>query len=140
MATKKKATLKTQETTQSAAAFIAELPVDVRADCERLDAMMQAAAGEAGVLWAGGLVGYGRRVLRYATGRELDWMKVAFAARKAGLSVYLHEGFDAPSTQALLQQLGKHKVGTGCLTFKRLADIDERVLQQLIEAQVARAA
>jgi hypothetical protein len=138
MATKK-TTLKTQETAQSAAAFIASVPDDVRDDVAKLDAWMQAATGEAGVIWAGGIVGYGRRVLRYASGRELDWMKVAFSARKTGLSVYLHEGFEATSTQALLQRLGKHKTGKGCLYIKRLADIDEDVLQQLIVAQVAHA-
>jgi hypothetical protein len=137
MATTKKAALKTVETVETATTYVAGLPDDVRADSERLDALMQAATGEAGVVWAGGIVGYGRRVLRYASGRELDWMKVAFAARKTGLSVYLHEGFEATSTQALLQQLGKHKTGKGCLIIKRLADIDESVLQELIEAQVA---
>jgi hypothetical protein len=137
MATKKKTVPRTPHTVEAATTFIAGLPDDVRADCERLDALMQAATGDAGVVWAGGIVGYGRRVLRYASGRELDWMKVAFSARKTGLSLYLHEGIEATSTQALLQRLGKHKTGKGCLIIKRLADVDERVLQELIEAQVA---
>lgn len=141
MATKKQAALKTQETAQTAAAFIAGIDDDVvRASSQRLDALMQATTGEAGVVWAGGLLGYGRRVLRYDTGREVPWMKVAFAVRAAGFSVYVNEGFETASTQALLQRLGKHGVGKGCLTFKRLSDIDEDVLRALIEAQVTRTA
>lgn len=132
-----KSTLKTQETKVSAAAFLKTLPDDVRADCEQLDAWMSAATGEPGVLWGKSIVGYGHRVLRYESGRELDWMKIAFAPRKGALTLYLLDGFDGYAAQ--LKRLGKHSIGKSCLYIKRLADVDAGVVQELIRASVAHA-
>jgi hypothetical protein len=132
-----KSTLKTQETKVSAAAYLAQLPDDVRADCQRLDAWMSAATGEPGVMWGSSIVGYGHRVLRYDSGRELDWMKIAFAPRKGTLTLYLLDGFSDYAAQ--LKRLGKHKTGKSCLYIKRLADVDVGVLQEMIRASVDHA-
>jgi Domain of unknown function (DU1801) len=36
-----------------------------------------------------------------------------------------------------MARLGKHKSGKSCLYIKKLADVDEAVLQELIDAAVA---
>jgi hypothetical protein len=38
---------------------------------------------------------------------------------------------------ALLKKLGKHKTGKGCLYIKKLDDVDESTLKQLIRQSVA---
>ena len=43
-------------------------------------------------------------------------------------------GWQRPA--ALMDDLGKHKAGQGCVYIKRLADVDERVLQKLIALSV----
>jgi hypothetical protein len=49
--------------------------------------------------------------------------------------VYLvAEGTDQP---ALLAKVGKHRVGKACLYFKRLADLDQEVLEQLVVGSLA---
>jgi hypothetical protein len=40
------------------------------------------------------------------------------------------DGF--PRHQALLDRLGKHRHGKSCLYIKRLADVDEEVLEELL--------
>ena len=51
------------------------------------------------------------------------------------LVVYLlAEGQDQDK---LLRQLGKHKFGKACLYIKRLADINPRVLEQLVTGSLA---
>ncbi|WP_251024065.1 DUF1801 domain-containing protein [Arthrobacter sp. ISL-65] len=53
-----------------------------------------------------------------------------FSPRKASLSLY---GLtNAPESAALLDRLGKHKTGAGCLYINKLADVEEAVLAELI--------
>ena len=55
---------------------------------------------------------------------------MGFSPRKQNLTLYLNidEGWD----EDLLSKLGKHKLGKGCLYFKRLSDVDEKILEKLI--------
>jgi hypothetical protein len=41
------------------------------------------------------------------------------------------------SAKALLAKLGKHSTGKGCLYIKKLADVDQEVLEELIVKAVA---
>ena len=104
-----------------------------RADCAAVAASMQQATGEPAVIWGSSIVGFGRYRYRYGSGREADWPLVGFAARKNDLTLYLV--FDG--SEALLAKLGKHKTGKGCLYLKSLADVDQRVLAEMIARSVA---
>ncbi|HMG16476.1 MAG TPA: DUF1801 domain-containing protein [Saprospiraceae bacterium] len=68
------------------------------------------------------------------TGREVDWLKIGFAPRKANLSVYLSIGIK--EHVAVLEQLGKHKTGVGCLYINKLDDINLDVLKLMIESSL----
>ena len=59
-----------------------------------------------------------------------ETMAIGLAARKAALTLY---GLTYYGSEAeLLAQLGPHTTGKGCLYLKRLADIDEAVLRELV--------
>jgi hypothetical protein len=58
-----------------------------------------------------------------------------FAIRGRELVVYLMARDE--EQRALLSRLGKHKMGRSCLYFKRLADVDNKVLEQLVANSVA---
>lgn len=47
-------------------------------------------------------------------------------------SLSLYGLTNAPGAAALLECLGKHKTGAGCLYINRLTDVDEAVLAELI--------
>ncbi len=129
------AELKTKETAASVKDFFSEIADEkVRQDCEKISALMEKATGAKPKMWGASIVGFGNRHLKSAAGREVDWLEIGFSPRKANLTLYLNigEGWD----EDLLSQLGKHKLGKGCLYFKRLSDIDETVLEQLIENSV----
>jgi hypothetical protein len=49
--------------------------------------------------------------------------------------VYLLAGYEG--AEALLAQLGKHKIGKACLYIKRLADVQLPILEQLVARSVA---
>jgi len=109
--------------------------VQRRADAVRLCALMEDVAGEPPVLWGAGIVGFGSYHYRYDSGREGDAPLVGFAPRKPHLVVYLVGGFE-DRYESTLARLGPHRTGKGCLYLKRLDDIDETALRELIERSV----
>lgn len=128
-----KAKIKTVETAASVDAFInAQKDAEVRSDCRELVRIMRKATGEPPRMWGTSLVGFGNRVFTSpATGRQVDWFLCGFSPRKQNLSLHLMPD-DLDRYAALLNKLGRHGVGRGCLYIKRLADVDMRVLEQLV--------
>ena len=129
------AELKTKKTAASVEDFISEIADEkVRRDSEQISALMEKATGVKPKMWGASIVGFGERHVKSASGREVDWLEIGFSPRKQNLTLYLNigEGWDA----RLLSKLGKHKLGMGCLYFKRLSDVDETVLEKLIEDSV----
>ncbi len=99
--------------------------------------MMKKAIGEEPEMWGSALIGFGHiKVKSPATGREVDWLQIGFSPRKANLSLYLCG--DIRQHAAILEKLGKHKTGVGCLYINKLADVDMNVLKELIDASLTR--
>lgn len=125
------AELKTKETKASVAAFLAAIPdPQRREDAQAVAAMMKAATKAEPRMWGTGIVGFGAQHYKYASGREGDWFKVGFAPRKDALTLYITSSFE--QYPELMTKLGKYKTGKSCLHMKRLADVDVKVLKQLI--------
>ncbi len=125
-----KAELKTKVNDASVDAFIDAQPAEVAADCRTIMQLMQKATGEKARMWGASIVGFGKYHYKGASGREGEWMVTGFSPRKANISLYILNGLD--KSGALLQKLGKHTTGKGCLYIKRLSDVDAKVLEQLI--------
>ncbi len=102
-----------------------------RADAFRVLEMFKAATGEEPRMWGPAIVGFGSMALRYPDGRELDWPLVGFSPRKANMTLYVVS--KSPNQASLLEKLGPHKTSVSCLYIKRLADVDEDVLLELIK-------
>jgi Domain of unknown function (DU1801) len=106
-----------------------------RADCITLDKMIQEVTGRKPKMWGKEMVGYGCYHYVGKSGREGDWFKTGFAPRKNQLSIYCIGGFD--NHQGILDRLGKHKLGKGCLYVKNLDVIDKEVLKELLAANIS---
>lgn len=106
-----------------------------RSDCQQLMAILARITGEAPRMWGPSIVGYGRYSYRYESGRTGESCVTGFAVRGKELVVYLVS--EDATQQALLAQLGKHKMGKACLYIKQLADIDVAVLERLVANAVA---
>ena len=129
---------KTVPTKQPFAAFVKTVPDERRRnDAKRLDAIIRDVTGEKPVMWGDAIVGYGIVKQTYATGRVVDWMRVGFAPRKAAISLYM--SCDLTPLRRLLDKMGPHTTGVGCIYVKRLDDLDEQVLRKLIERAYALA-
>lgn len=125
-----KAELKTKENDASVDAFISKQPEDIAADCRAIAKLMKKVTGEEPRMWGTSMVGFGRYHYKGASGREGEWMLTGFSPRKANLTVYILSGLEQHA--ALLKKFGKHSTGKGCLYFKRLSDVDPKVLEELV--------
>lgn len=132
------AELKTKANDASVEAFLAGIePEERREDCRTLAALMHDATGEEPRMWGSTIVGFGSYAYRYASGRTGTLFQIGFAPRKRDLTLYLMGGVGRHSE--LLERLGPHRHGKGCLYLKRLDGLDRPTLEALIGAAVARA-
>lgn len=128
-----KAELKTKVNDGSVVDFLNSIADEQkRIDSFKLVTILQKITGEKPKMWGPAIIGFGERRLKYNSGRELDWMVVGLSPRKANLTLY--GLFGSSEQNALLEKLGKHSTGKGCLYIKHLSDIDEKVLEKLIKA------
>jgi hypothetical protein len=82
-------------------------------------------------MWGPAIVGFGSCTIKYADGRELDWPMAAFSPRKQNMTLYVIN--PSPKQPELLAKLGKHSTSVSCLYIKRLADVDEKILERIIK-------
>jgi len=126
---------KTKATNASVTAFINSIDdKQKRADARKVAAMMRKATGKRAKMWGPSIVGYGTYHYKYASGREGDFLMTGFSPRKQALTVYIIPGFE--HFEVLMNKLGKYKTGKSCLYIKRLSDVDEKILEQLISRSV----
>ena len=83
-------------------------------------------------------MGFGFRPYTNTTGTN-DWFVVDFSPRKNALTLYgIHDGY-ASTPDPLLAQLGPSTTGKSCVYVKRLDQIDQGVLEQLVRTAWSQA-
>ena len=105
-----------------------------RRDAQTLVDLMRRATGQEPRMW-GTVIGFGQYHYRYASGREGDGPAAGFAARRAATTVYLLDGVGAHAN--LLEKLGPHTSGVGCIYIKSVDQVDREVLEAIIERSYA---
>ena len=105
------------------------------ADCEALVAMCKRVTKQPPKMWGPSIVGYGSYTYTYESGHSGDACLTGFAVRGKELVVYVIA--ESPAQVSLLSRLGRHRMGKACLYFRRLADLDVKVLEALIAGSVA---
>ena len=126
----------TRPTDASVAGFLAGVPDERRRDdAGGLCVMMQEVTGEPPAMWGSSIIGFGTYHYRYASGHEGDSALASFSPRSQHLAIYLVGEFEGRH-QSVLARLGPHKTGKGCLYVKRLDDVDQDALRELIDRSV----
>jgi hypothetical protein len=121
---------KTKPTADSVTGFISAIPNETqRADAKTLVRLLQTATGEKPKMWGPSIIGFGSCHYKYESGREGDMPLIGFSPRKA--ATVLYGATAASDAESLLAKLGKHSTGKGCLYIKKLADVDQKVLEDL---------
>jgi hypothetical protein len=121
----------TRPTGEDVTAFLDAVP-DERRRADALDAvdLIREVTGSEPRMWGDAVVGFGRQPYRTADGKEREWFAVGLAPRKAALTLYGLTYYG--SNTDLLERLGPHTTGKGCLYLKRLEDVDREVLTELV--------
>ena len=126
---------KTQKTENSVADFLNSLPDEgKRRDSFAVLELLKQISGQEPKLWGASIIGFGDTHYKYESGREGDWFLVGFSPHKQNLTLYLTGGLPR---QGLLDQLGKHKTGKGCLYINKLSDVNLEVLREMIAQSLA---
>jgi hypothetical protein len=126
---------KTKATDQSVDEFLHKVENEKkREDSYKLIEMMREVTGEEPKMWGPSMVGFGKYHYKYTSGREGDAFVTGFSPRKGAMTLYILAGFEEEDD--LLSKLGKFTTGKSCLYVKRLSDIDQDVLKQLVAKSV----
>jgi len=129
------AELKTRPTKASVTSFLNSIEDSgKRRDAKKVAAMMRRSTGARARMWGSSIVGYGTYSYTNSSNKECEWMLTGYSPRKQALSVYIMPGFSGFKT--LMKKLGKHSTGRSCLYIKRLDDVDEKVLEEIIDRSV----
>lgn len=122
--------LKTKPNNTSVSDFLdTVVPESKKLDGYKLLEIFHQVTGMPPILWGPSLIGFGRYSYSNSSGKTLEWFPVGFSPRKQSISIHLmiaHEDLEE------LPQLGKFKLGKGCIYFNKLEDVDETILSKMI--------
>jgi hypothetical protein len=135
--------LKTKENDADVLAFIDSVKSEQRReDAKKLLKIFEEVTGYPAKMWGSAIIGFGSYHYKYPSGQEGDMPLTGFSPRVQAMTAYISTGFDEYAEASgydpapLLKRLGKHTTGKVCLYFKKLSDIDESILRQLIKDSV----
>jgi hypothetical protein len=130
------AELKTKPTGVSVKAYLDAIEDETRRkDCRAIAALMKRVTGCTPKMWGPSIVGFGSYHYEYASGHSGDMCLTGFSSRGREIVVYLMAADERAGK--LFAALGKHRRGKSCLYFKRLAEVDLPVLEQLVALSFA---
>jgi hypothetical protein len=106
-----------------------------RRDSIEILKLMQEVTGFEPKMWGSSIIGFGSYHYKSERSRqEGDWPLVGFSPRKAAISLYVYSG--TAGQEDLLNELGKFKMGKGCIYVKKLSDINTITLKKLIRSTI----
>jgi hypothetical protein len=103
-----------------------------RRDAETLLELMTRATGQPARIAYSGLFGFGTYHYQYESGRQGDAPVAGFAPRKPATTICLNDGVAAHAD--VLEHLGPHTTGVGCLYVKDLEQVDLDALERVVRS------
>ncbi len=111
--------------------YIAQLAEPHRTAVKQLHAMITKALPKLKPSIQYGMIGYGSYHYKYESGREGDAPIIALASRSGYISIY---GCGAEIARNAKRDLPKANCGKGCIRFKKIEDIDLKVLERIVKS------
>jgi hypothetical protein len=122
---------------------IDSLPEGQREDVRALDKQISKIfAGQSRVLWEGvfwggseqSIIGYGDFNYKRSAKETVEWFMVGLAAQKNYISLYINAAEDGQYiSKKYGDKLGKVKIGSSSVSFKKLEDVNIKELLKLVE-------
>lgn len=126
------AEIKTKKNDASVTDFIALINEEQkRKDSEAILKMMKQVSRQEPKMWGTSIIGFGSWHYKSERSKqEGDWFITGFSPRKANLTLYILPSVN--NYKDILALLGKYKTSVSCLYINKLADLDVKVLKELI--------
>lgn len=105
-----------------------------RQDSFRLIELMQEWSGFEPRMWGPTIIGFGNYHYKYASGHEGDAPMIGFSPRKAEMTLYVT--VPGQENEKLLDQLGKFKMSKACIYFKKLDDLNVKILEKICKESI----
>jgi hypothetical protein len=113
--------------------YIASLEEPRRSEIQQLHDLIRRTLPDYEPHIQSGMLGYGAYRYKYASGREGDWSIVSLASQKRYISLYVScVKEDAYLAESYRDRLPKADIGKSCVRFKRVSDLDEDALRDLL--------
>ncbi|MCI7552015.1 MAG: hypothetical protein PUK40_04030 [Actinomycetaceae bacterium] len=117
--------------------FLASIPdPQLRADSIELARIMEEETGQAPILWGPSIIGFGRFDTMENRHCLCDGLEVGFAPRaecgQQSARIVLYLRHYSPHYHEFLQRIGDIHAGRASISMPRLADVDQRILRDLI--------
>lgn len=123
--------LKTKENNADVRAFLNSIKNDQqKKDSLHLLDLMRVISGVEPKMWGKQMIGFGNYTYETKAGKVGEWFLIGFSPRKNNISLHLMFGLEEQAD--LLDKLGKHSKGKGCLYINKLEDIDEKALKEIM--------
>lgn len=132
------AELKTKQTEANVDEFINSIAntEQKRKDSFELLKLMQNCTAYEPKMWGSSIIGFGSYHYKSERSRqEGDWPLIGFSPRKAAISLYVYTGI--AKHEHLLKNLGKFKMGKSCIYIKKLSDIDQNELINIMKETIS---
>lgn len=127
---------KTVETEASVIDYLQTISDDKRRqDCLVIIDIMKKQSGYEPKMWGSAIVGFGSYHYKYESGREGDAPLIGFSNRANAISLYLSSNFE--KRDELLSKFGKHKSSKACIYVKKLEDVDQEILNEMVKKSLA---
>ena len=127
------AEIKTKANDASVEVFLDRVPnATRREDARTLVRMLKSITRQPPKMWGPSIVGFGSYHYKYATGREGDMPMAGFSPRAGAMTIYVMRG--SARYDELVSRLGKCKTSVACVYINKLADVDLKVLRELMTA------
>ena len=121
-------------TATTADQYIAQLDEPRREQIGRLHDLIRTTVPGLEPYMGSGMFGYGRYHYRFASGREGDWCLPGLASHKRYISLYVtaDDGKGGYLAEAYRDRLPKADIGKSCVRFRRLDDLDQDALREMV--------
>jgi hypothetical protein len=113
--------------------YIAQLEEPRRAEIAALDRLIRKAVPKLKPFLLKGMLAYGPFRYKSASGREGDWFRIGVASNKSYISLYACGADDRGYVaERYKKRLPRANIGKSCVRFKKLGDLDEAALKELL--------
>lgn len=114
--------------------YIAAIPEPRKTEIKALDVLIRKTVPKLKPVFAYNMLGYGMFDYRSKSGRTGTWPVIGLASQKNYISLYLCAVADGKYiAEAHKQEFPKASIGKSCIRFRRLTDIDLRVIVRLLK-------